>query len=73
MTRDLTIAIIQDGDMYVSLCVELDIASQGQTSEEAIENAKEAVTLFLEEASEEEIAARFDQCGYVEQVIFEIA
>ena len=59
--------------MFVSHCVELDIASQGQTSEEAIENIKEAVTLFLEEASEEEIAARFDQCGFIEQVSFEIA
>ena len=73
MTKDLTKAIMQDGDVFVSLCVELDIASQGQTSEEAIENVKEAVTLFLEEASEEEIAARLDQCGYIEQVSFEIA
>lgn len=59
--------------MFVSHCVDLDIASQGQTSEEAIENVKEAVALFLEEASEEEIAARFDRCGTIEQVSFEIA
>lgn len=59
--------------MFVSHCVDLDIASQGQTSEEAIENIKEAVTLFLKEASEEEIAARFDQCGFIKQVSFEIA
>ena len=59
--------------MFVSHCVELDIASQGQTSQEAMENAKEAVTLFLKEASEAEIAARLGQCGYIEQVSFEIA
>ena len=73
MRRDLTISIVQDGEMFVSHCVDLDIASQGQTSEEAIENVKEAVTLFLEEASEEEIATRFDQCGTIKQVSFEIA
>ncbi|MCY4018056.1 MAG: type II toxin-antitoxin system HicB family antitoxin [Chloroflexi bacterium] len=73
MRRDLTISVVQDGDLFVSHCVDLDIASQGQTSKEAIENVKEAVTLFLEEASEAEISARFDQCGFIEQVSFEIA
>lgn len=43
-------AILQkEGDWYVSLCPELDIASQGRTVEEAVDNLKEAVELYLED------------------------
>ena len=49
----------REGDGYVSLCPELDIASQGNTIEEATANLKEAVELFLETAPEEEITRRF--------------
>lgn len=37
------------GVWYVSWCPELDIASQGETIEEAIENLKEAIELYLED------------------------
>lgn len=49
-----TAVIEKEGDGYISLCPELDIASQGETVEEASENLKEAVELFLETASEKE-------------------
>lgn len=43
-------AILQkEGDWYVSLCPELDIASQGKTVEEAVSNLREAVELYLED------------------------
>ena len=43
-------AILQkEGDWYVSLCPELDIASQGKTVEEAVNNLQEAVELYLED------------------------
>lgn len=43
-------AVIQkEGKWYVSWCPELDIASQGETIEEAIENLKEAIELYLED------------------------
>ena len=43
-------AILQkEGDWYVSLCPELDIASQGRTVEEAVDNLQEAVELYLED------------------------
>ena len=45
----------REGDGYVSLCPELDVASQGETVEEALANLKEAVGLFLECADEEEV------------------
>lgn len=48
----------REGNMYVSRCIELDVASQGNTVEEAQANLKEAIELLLEHASEEEIAIR---------------
>jgi len=41
--------IEKEDDWYVSLCPELDVASQGKTIEEALSNLKEAVELYLEE------------------------
>lgn len=51
MTHKLTAIIEREGDGYVSLCPELDIASQGNTVEQARENLKEALELFFETAS----------------------
>jgi predicted RNase H-like HicB family nuclease len=48
----------KEGEWYTALCPELDISSQGKTVEDAINNLKEAVELFLECASEEEISER---------------
>lgn len=60
MTRRLTALIHQEDDAYVALCPELDIASQGLSIEEARDNLKEAVELFLECASDEEIRLRLE-------------
>lgn len=54
----VTVVIAREGDGYVSLCPELDIASQGRTVEEARENLKEAVGLFLETADAAEVQSR---------------
>ena len=55
----LTALIEREGDGYVSLCPELDVASQGDTVEEAKKNLQEALALFFECASQEEIRRRF--------------
>jgi len=60
-----TAILEREGDMFVSLCPELDIASQGRTVEEAIANLKEAVELFLETADPEEINRRRHDEVYV--------
>ncbi len=73
MTRDMTVTVVPDGDVLVSHCVDLDIASQGYTDEEAIENLKEAVAVFLKVASPEEIQARLNRHGYIRQVSFDLA
>jgi predicted RNase H-like HicB family nuclease len=61
-------ALIQEEDGgYVSLCPELDIASQGDTVEEALSSLKEAVELFFEFAPEEEVLRREHQNVFVTQ------
>lgn len=59
MTKTSYTAILEkDGDLYVALCPELDVASQGATVEEATANLREAVELLLECADPEEIRQR---------------
>ena len=58
-TNTYPAVIEREGDAYVALCPELDIASQGTTIEEAKANLNEAVELFLESADPEEIRRRF--------------
>lgn len=67
MTRYLTAIIEREGDGYVSLCPELDVASQGNTIEESRKNLREAVELFLETASPQEVSQRLHGEVYVTQ------
>ena len=60
-----TAVIEKEGDGYVSLCPELDIASQGNTIEEASTNLKEAVELFFETASTTEVKQRLHEEDFV--------
>ena len=55
MTRRLTAIVEREGDGYVALCPEVDVASQGDSVTEARRNLEEALTLFFETASREEI------------------
>ncbi|MCZ6681359.1 MAG: type II toxin-antitoxin system HicB family antitoxin [Candidatus Poribacteria bacterium] len=65
MTRQLTAIIEREGNGYVSLCPELDIASQGDTIEQARNNLSEAVELFFECASPDEISERLHEEVYI--------
>jgi predicted RNase H-like HicB family nuclease len=65
VTRQFTAVIEREGDGYVALCPELDIASQGDSIEKARENLTEAVSLFLEVASADEIQERLHSEVYV--------
>ncbi len=58
MQKHLTAIIEREGDGYVSLCPELDIASQGKSVEEARNNLREAIELFVESASASELKDR---------------
>lgn len=57
-SRTFTAIIEKEGNAYVALCPELDVASQGDTVEEARKNLTEAVELFLQTADPSEVAAR---------------
>lgn len=68
MKHKLTAIIEREGDGYVSLCPELDIASQGDTVEEACANLREALELFFETASPQEIEGRMPGDVFVTQI-----
>ncbi|MAF52221.1 MAG: HicB family protein [Chloroflexi bacterium] len=49
MKRNFTATLRQEGAWHVAQCLELDIASQGETEEEALTNLGEALALHLDE------------------------
>ena len=57
-TRRLTAVTWREGNGYVALCPDVDVASQGDTVQEARANLTEALQLFLETASPAELAER---------------
>ena len=63
--QQFTAIIEKDDDMYVSLCPELDIASQGASIEEAKANLTEALELFFETAHPSEIENRLHSELYI--------
>jgi predicted RNase H-like HicB family nuclease len=52
MSSVFTAAVHQEEDWFVAQCLELDVASQGQSIDEALHNLAEAVELYLEEADD---------------------
>ncbi len=68
MKRQLTAIIEREGEGYVALCPELDLASQGDSIQEARENLREALELFFESASAKEIQERLRGEVYITQV-----
>ena len=66
MSKSRYTAILErEGDVFVALCPELDVASQGATVEEATANLREAVELFMESADPAEIEQRLRAPIYV--------
>ncbi len=64
----LTAIIEREGNGYVALCPELDIASQGDSVPEARNNLIEALELFFETASDTEIDRRLREEVYITRV-----
>ena len=59
-SRSFTALFQREGDGWVALCPELDVASQGDTIEQARVNLRETVELLLETTSETEIRERLN-------------
>jgi len=57
-TQQFTAIIEREGDGYISLCPELNIASQADNREEARQNLIEALKLFFETAEPSEVKTR---------------
>jgi predicted RNase H-like HicB family nuclease len=72
MYKTLTATIWREGPGFVSLCSELDIASQGGTVEEARSNLREAIELFFETAHPTEISERLNTEIYITPLEVEI-
>ena len=68
MNKQLTAIIEREGNGYVALCPEVDIASQGDTIDQARSNLREALELFFETASPEEMRERLHVEFYVTTV-----
>lgn len=54
--RTLTAAVVKDGEWFVARCLEVEVASQGETVDEALANLREALELFFED---DEVPASF--------------
>lgn len=57
IARTLTAAVAKDDGWYVARCLEVEVASQGETVDEALANLREALELFFED---DEVPAAFD-------------
>lgn len=68
MSKTLTAVIHREGNGFVALCPELDIASQGDSIESARDNLREALELFFECAAPSEVQQRLGEEVFVTQV-----
>ncbi len=68
MSKHLTAIIQAEGTGFVALCPEVDIASQGDTIEQARDNLRVALELFFECASPAEVKQRLAGEVFVTQV-----
>jgi len=66
--KQFTAIIEREGDGYVALCPELDIASQGDSVESAKNNLIEALELFFEVADPSELQNRLHTEVFVTQL-----
>lgn len=49
MTKKFAVSVWKEGNWYIAQCLNQDVASQGQTEQEALDNLREALELFFEE------------------------
>lgn len=48
MKQRFTASVWREDDWYVAQCLEVDVASQGESEEEAMKNLREALELHFE-------------------------
>ncbi len=67
ITMRLPVKIVQKKKWYVASCPSLDVVSQGETAEEARENLKEALFLFLDSCIELSISRNVNKINNLPQ------
>ncbi|MDR2732563.1 MAG: type II toxin-antitoxin system HicB family antitoxin [Fibromonadaceae bacterium] len=60
-----TIVIAREEEWFVATCLENNVASQGKSMEEALENLKEAIELYYEDEDGEELSLVKNRQVYV--------
>jgi predicted RNase H-like HicB family nuclease len=48
MKRTFSASVWQEGDWFIAQCLEVDVASQGETAKTALDNLREALELHFE-------------------------
>ena len=48
MTQEFTATVWQEGEWFIAQCREVEVASQGTTEAEALDNLREALELHFE-------------------------
>lgn len=51
MKQAFTARVFQEGNWFIAQCLEVDVASQGETQDEALSNLREALELHFEPPS----------------------
>ena len=64
VARTLTAAVSKDGEWYVARCLEVEVASQGETVDDALVNLREALELYFEG---DEVPASFTPARHLDR------
>jgi len=59
--RQFLVAITKEDDFFIARCRELNVTSQGETLEEAEENIKEAIELYIESFGTEDLSQQISK------------
>lgn len=47
MKQSFTASVWQEGEWYIAQCIQIDVASQGATEDEALDNLRDALELHF--------------------------
>jgi predicted RNase H-like HicB family nuclease len=47
MKQSFTASVWQEGEWYIAQCIQVDVASQGETEDEALDNLRDALELHF--------------------------
>ena len=61
--------IVREGECFIARCLNLPVTSQGKTLEEAKENLREAVALYLESFGDEDLSPPADELTFATLIV----